>query len=221
MNPHGASGGEPPGTSPRIGGHYFSERPSVASARRSISVRLAGEEHTFVTDRGVFAYGHLDPGSEFLLARAPSPPARGALLDLGCGYGVIAYWLALNSPGAVVWAMDVNERALELARLNTSSLPNVRVVAPAEVPADLRFSAVYSNPPVRVGKAVLHGLLLEWLARLEPNGFACLVVQRHLGADSLHAWLAEQDFTVERLGSRRGYRLLRLTAKGPIVGERG
>lgn len=202
-------------------GHYFSERPEVASVRRSIAVRLAGGEHTFATDRGVFAYGHLDPGTEFLLSRAPDPPSRGALLDLGCGYGVIAYWLALNSPGAVVWAVDVNERALELARLNASSLPNVRVVAPAQVPADLRFSAIYSNPPVRVGKAALHALLLEWLGRLEPDGFACLVVQRHLGADSLHAWLAGQGLRVERLGSRRGYRLLRVTVKGALVGECG
>lgn len=190
--------------------HYFSESPATPSARRAISVRLAGEEHTFATDRGVFAYGHLDPGTSFLISRAPSPPARGALLDLGCGYGVIAYWMALSSPGSVVWAADVNERALELTRDNCSSLTNVRVAAPDEVPSGLLFSAVYSNPPVRIGKTALHALLLGWLGRLEPEGFACLVVQRHLGADSLHGWLGEQGFPVERLGSRRGYRLLRV-----------
>lgn len=193
--------------------HYFSERPATPSARRAITVRLAGSEHTLATDRGVFAYGHLDPGTEFLLDRAPAPPARGALLDLGCGYGVIAYRLALSSPGAVVWAVDVNERALELARENCSALPNARIAPPGEVPQGLRFAAIYSNPPVRVGKAALHSLLAEWLGRLEADGFACLVVQRHLGADSLHAWLSGEGWSVERLGSRRGYRLLRVRAR--------
>jgi 16S rRNA G1207 methylase RsmC len=170
-------------------------------------LRLRDLEAELVTDRGVFSFGRIDPGTGFLLERAPPPPDRGDLLDLGCGYGAIAVALARRSPQARVWAVDVNERALELARLNTSTLANVAVAAPDEVPRELRFAAIYSNPPIRVGKEELHALLLGWLERLQAQGAAHLVVQRNLGADSLQAWLRLRGWRCERLGSRRGYRL--------------
>lgn len=107
-----------------------------------------------------------------------------------------------------MWAVDVNERAraLTAANADAAGLTNVRVCAPEELPEDLRFSTVWSNPPIRVGKAALHELLLRWLRRLD--GSAVLVVQRHLGSDSLARWLSEQGYGVERLLSRAGYRLL-------------
>jgi 16S rRNA (guanine1207-N2)-methyltransferase len=162
------------------------------------------------TDRGVFSGGRIDPGTKYLLTEAPAPPAGGHLADIGCGYGPIALTLAARSPGATVWAVDVNERALDLTRANAAdaSLTNVRVATPDEVPDDVRFSAMWSNPPVRVGKAALHGLLDNWLGRLDDDGTALLVVQKNLGADSLHRWLEGQDWSVTRRGSRVGYRLL-------------
>jgi 16S rRNA (guanine1207-N2)-methyltransferase len=72
----------------------------------------------------------------------------------------------------------------------------------------VRFTAIFSNPPIRVGKAALHELLSTWLHRLTPEGRAWLVVHKHLGSDSLAAWLAGEGFAVRRLGSRMGYRLL-------------
>ncbi len=136
--------------------------------------------------------------------------ATDAVLDLGCGYGPIALTLARRAPEARVWAVDVNERALELVRENAAGAeaPNVIAVAPGEVPEDVGFAAIYSNPPVRVGKAALHELLLRWLSRLMDGGAAYLVVQKHLGSDSLARWLAESGYAVERLGSRMAYRLL-------------
>jgi 16S rRNA G1207 methylase RsmC len=76
----------------------------------------------------------------------------------------------------------------------------------------VRFAAIYSNPPVRVGKAALHDLLLKWLPRLKPGGRAYLVVQRNLGADSLATWLATQGYQVGRLKSKKGYRILEVYA---------
>ena len=63
-----------------------------------------------------------------------------------------------------------NERALELTRANaqTAQAANISVAAPGDVPDDIRFDAIYSNPPVRVGKGPLHALLLEWLPRWRP-----------------------------------------------------
>jgi 16S rRNA (guanine1207-N2)-methyltransferase len=166
------------------------------------------------SDRGVFSAGRIDPGTKVLLAEAPTPPASGHLLDLGCGYGPIALTLATRAPAATVWAVDVNERALALTRANaaTAGLANVRAVAPDEVPADVRFAAIWSNPPVRVGKSVLHDLLDRWLVRLDDAGHALLVVQKHLGADSLHRWLRERGWAVERRASRMAYRVLDVRA---------
>jgi 16S rRNA G1207 methylase RsmC len=149
-----------------------------------------------------------------LLKEAPPPPESGDLLDLGCGYGPIALVLARRAPSAHVWAVDVNERALDLTRANaeTAKTPNVAALLPEQVPVEARFDAIYSNPPVRVGKAPLHELLLRWLPRLKPGAAAYLVVQRNLGSDSLAKWLAEQGFEVKRLKSKKGYRVLEVKA---------
>lgn len=173
------------------------------------------------TGRGVFSGDHLDPGTAVLLRRAPDPPTTGTLLDIGCGYGVITCSLARRSPGATVIGVDVNTRALDLTRANAQrlGLPNLVAQHPDEVDPGSRFAAIYSNPPIRIGKALLHGLLLHWLPRLEPDGRAYLVVHRHLGADSLQRWLDSVGYPCERLASVRGYRVL---AAGPPahVGDR-
>ena len=162
----------------------------------------------------MFGSRGIDLGTLVLLKEAPPPPRRGDVLDLGTGYGPIAIALARQAPGVRVWAVDVNERALELTKANAASaaVPNVTASLPAEVPADIQFEAIYSNPPVRIGKAALHDLLLTWLRRLRPDGRAYLVVQRNLGSDSLAAWLATQGFEVKRLKSKKGYRILEIAA---------
>jgi 16S rRNA (guanine1207-N2)-methyltransferase len=162
------------------------------------------------TDAGVFSPARLDPGTRLLLDLAPPPPAAGDLLDLGCGYGPIACVLAARSPGATVWAVDVNERALELCARNAAAagLANVRCLTPGDPGLPAQFAGMWSNPPIRVGKQALHELLGGWLSRLDPSGQAYLVAGRNLGADSLHRWLTEQGWPVTRLAARTGYRLL-------------
>jgi len=189
---------------------YFEAEPAVASRPRPVHLRVGGLDLELQADRGVFGSRGIDLGTMTLLKEAPPPPPQGELLDLGCGYGPIAIVLARRSPDARVWAVDVNERALELTRANsaTAQTPNLSVAAPAGVPEDVRFDAIYSNPPVRVGKAPLHALLAQWLPRLKPGGAAYLVVQRNLGSDSLAKWLSEQGYGVTRLKSKKGYRIL-------------
>lgn len=167
------------------------------------------------TDSGVFSPGRLDPGTRFLLEQAPPGPATGDLLDLGCGYGPVACVLAARSPGATVWAVDVNERALALCERNAAraGLANIRCVTPDQAPA--RVDAIWSNPPIRIGKQALHELLVHWLARL--HGQAHLVVGRNLGADSLAAWLTAQGWPATRVAARSGYRLLRISSEQPVV----
>jgi 16S rRNA (guanine1207-N2)-methyltransferase len=213
------------------GDHYFSARPASADERRTLTVRLAGRDVTVETAGGVFSPGRLDLGTEVLLRTVPEPPASGDLLDLGCGWGPVTLTLALRSPGATVWAVDVNERALDLVRRNAARLDlrNIRAVTPDDVRDDVALAALWSNPPIRVGKEALHGMLLRWLPRLEPRAEAHLVVQRNLGADSLQRWLGEAlahlalpddapvpddvppAFAVDRVASAKGFRVLRVT----------
>ncbi|MDQ6880205.1 MAG: methyltransferase [Candidatus Dormibacteraeota bacterium] len=199
----------PPLATPKQG-HYFDPAPEAESKRRTLHLRLPDLDIELQADRGVFGSRAIDLGTLTLLKEAPLPPPEGDLLDLGCGYGPIAVALARRSPRAKVWAVDVNERALQLTRVNaaTAKTANVTVSLPDGVPPDVRFTSIYSNPPVRVGKAPLHDLLQRWLPRLAPGASAYLVVQRNLGADSLASWLAAQGFSVRRLKSKKGYRVL-------------
>jgi 16S rRNA (guanine1207-N2)-methyltransferase len=198
-------------------GHYFDATPAVGSRPAEVELSLPDGRVTLAADRGVFASGRVDPGTVSLLRGTPAPPVTGDLLDLGCGYGPIAVTLARRAPGAVIWAVDVNLRALELTRTNASNLGlgRVRAVTPDEVPGDVRFAAIWSNPPIRVGKAALHELLERWLARLTPDGEAWLVVHRHLGGDSLAAWLAGEGWAVRRHASKQGYRILHVGRGAP------
>ncbi len=189
--------------------HYFDETPDVRSDETVVDVALADIAFTMMTDRGVFSHGHVDTGTALLLRETPRPSASGDLLDLGCGSGAIALALAKRSPGATVWAVDPNERARDLTARNAerNELDNVRVCAPSDVPQHVRFSTIWSNPPIRVGKVALHDLLGGWLGRLADSGEAVLVVQKHLGADSLQRWLVGRGFPTERVASKAGFRL--------------
>ena len=194
--------------------HYFSARPASADERRLIRVTLAGRELSLEVAPGIFSPDHVDLGTQVLLRTVPDPVGR--VLDLGCGWGPIALAAALRSPDVTVTAVDVNERALDLAARNAAAAgvgDRVTVLAPAAVATDAVFDTIWSNPPIRVGKAALHDLLGAWLPRLAPAGEAWLVVQRHLGADSLAVWLADQGWgEVEKVASAKGFRVLRVTA---------
>src|SRR5215218_5832471 len=136
-------------------GQYFDDVPTVASDRREVEWSLPDGPLRLITDAGVFGHGRVDVGTKLLLLKAPPPPGLGDLLDLGCGTGAIALTMARRSPETTVWAVDVNSRARELCALNAlrNRIDNVRVAAPDEVPADVRFGAIWSNPPIRIGKA--------------------------------------------------------------------
>jgi 16S rRNA (guanine1207-N2)-methyltransferase len=201
---------------PKPGEHYFSPSPAGASAPRTVHLVLPDLSLELATDRGVFSGDRIDPGTKVLLSEAPAVSDLGGhVLDLGCGYGPIAVTVARRAPTATVWALDVNERALALTAENARRAgvgDRVRPVVADDVPPDVRFSAIFSNPPIRIGKGPLHDLLRTWLARLEPEGQAWLVVHKHLGSDSLAAWLRDAGFGVARVASRMGYRVLVVSA---------
>ena len=198
--------------------HYFSDEPLSAMRPKSIDVVLAGHSVTVKTASGIFSPGHVDLGTEVLLEHIDDAPLVGDILDIGCGWGPIALAIALTRPHTTVWAIDVNERSLELTRMNAESLglTNVKVCRPEEVPEGIKFAGIWSNPPIRVGKAVLHELMLTWLPRLADDADSYLVVQKNLGADSLLRWLQEtlpKQFLSVRVDTAKAFRILRVTKR--------
>lgn len=207
--------------------HYFDGDPSVPSDVRQVPLHLGDLSFDLDVDRGVFSATRIDAGTRVLLVEAAKPGNASTILDIGCGYGPIACAVAKRAPDAHVWGVEVNARARDLCAANAKRLGlNITVAAPEDVPAEIRFDLVVSNPPIRIGKKNLHALLEQWLDRLAPDGRAELVVQKHLGSDSLQRWLNEQGWPTERLTSRSGYRVLvsqarevSSTSEAPANGE--
>ncbi len=191
--------------------HYFAADPRSVEKRLPVDVSVWGHDLRLQSASGVFSAGRLDPGTAVLFRETEPPERPGRYLDLGCGYGVIACALASVVPEAEVWAVDVNERALALCRTNADTLGvggRVQVATPGEVPDDVAFDEIWSNPPIRIGKPALHALLMTWLRRLSADGRAVLVVGKNLGADSLQRWIADQGLGCRRVGSAKGFRVL-------------
>ncbi len=196
--------------------HYFSENAGADFVARSISVTLAGRTLQVQTAAGIFSPEHVDQGTAILLQGIEDASAQGNLLDIGCGWGPIALALAIQSPEAKVFAIDVNERSLELTRRNATAagLENVLTYRPEKVPSEIEFDQIWSNPPIRVGKDELHSIMRTWLPRLRVGGTAKLVVQKHLGSDSLLRWLQEEfaaTHTAERIDSQKTFRIIEVT----------
>ena len=178
--------------------HYFTAQPASPDERRALRVRLAGRDVEVQVAPGTFSPGGLDRGTAVLLDEAPAPPESGT-------------FLGLLSSAATVYAVDVNERALDLTARNAAALglDGVRVSGPDGIPEGVEFDLIWSNPPIRVGKAALHEILATWLPRLRPDGRAELVVAKNLGADSLARWIeTELGLTTECRATSRGFRVL-------------
>jgi len=196
--------------------HYFASSPEGPLVPREITVTLNGNKYSVLTAGGVFSPEHIDQGTQVLLAHLEKANPSGNFLDIGCGWGPIALALALHSPKATIYAIDVNERSLELTKLNAErlGLSNIVVCKPEEVPSEIEFDEIWSNPPIRVGKVVLHEILTRWINRLTSGGTARLVVQKNLGSDSLHKWLIQEfddEFESTRIDTSKTFRVLKVT----------
>lgn len=191
--------------------HYFSENPTGDFLPQPVTVELGGRRVQVLTASGIFSPGGVDKGTRILLDEAPAP--QGArMLDIGCGWGPITLTLAMAAPDAEIYGVEVNSRSAKLTEMNAErlGLTNVTVAAPEALDESLTFDTIWSNPPIRVGKDVLHGIMHTWLPRLAPGGAAYLVVQKNLGSDSLQKWLAAEfpELEVGRYATSKGFRIL-------------
>ena len=196
--------------------HYFSADPAAPFQRAAVrAVGLGARPRPHQWLRGLRA----GSARHRYVGAVPRDRAAGGgrILDLGCGYGVIGLAICVGraATSTTVTAVDVNRRAVLLANENAEALgvtDRFRAVTPEEVPAGETYDEIWSNPPIRIGKAALHDLLLTWLPRLAPGGRAVMVVGKNLGADSLQRWLGEQGYPTERLASAKGFRVLETRA---------
>lgn len=192
--------------------HYFSSNPDIEAKENRVSFQVADQLFDLTASSGTFSSRQLDPGTRVLLNQHENFPIGGDVLDLGCGWGPIGISIAKLSPNTKVTGVDVNNRSIELANQNAAKLglTNFRAIAAEHLPDEQRFDAIWSNPPIRIGKEKLHELLSKNISLLRDSGSAYLVVQKQLGADSLQRWLADEfpNRSVERIQTDKGYRVI-------------
>ena len=196
--------------------HYFSEDPGVERREREVVFEVGGKVISAKSVSGTFSTAGLDKGTKVLLALHEHFPETGEVLDIGCGWGPITLSIASLCPKTKVYGVDVNERAISQTKESASrlGLTNVFAYLPEQLDKNLEFVAIWSNPPIRIGKEALHALMRDYRPRMKAGGSAYLVVQKQLGAESFQKWLSTefQGFEVSKVANSKGYRVIRATA---------
>ena len=173
--------------------HYYSKEPVSASNERCIEYTIGSERFSFITDSGVFSISRVDHGTDILLNAIlkDHPAVPGRILDIGCGYGPIGVVLGSIYPAAHVHMVDVNERAMDLARRNAQAAKLTDyTVEPVDHLLDLlnapenAFQMVVTNPPIRAGKAVVYGIFAQAQEQLAPGGALYVVIRKNQGGPS-------------------------------------
>ncbi|GGO08594.1 class I SAM-dependent methyltransferase [Saccharibacillus kuerlensis] len=189
--------------------HYYSNRPSAAHDRKTIEADLRGKKVHLVTDAGVFSKGGLDYGSRVLID-ALDIPEGASVLDVGCGYGPIGIAAGIMGASSITM-LDVNERAVELARENAAAngISNVKAAQSdlLQAVAGERFDVIITNPPIRAGKETVHRLFEQASECLNPGGALWIVIQKKQGAPSAKAKLEMLFQYVEEVTKDKGYRI--------------
>ncbi len=192
--------------------HYYEHHPTSTSNPTFFNATLNTFTLTFQTDDGVFSKRQVDYGSKVLLEQFRQPTVMGNLLDLGCGYGPIGITLAKQFPERSIYMVDINERAVNLAKENVelNDVENATVLwsdALSEVKGE-RFASVVTNPPFRAGKQVVHQMMEDSYHVLVPGGELWVVVQKKQGAPSLKKKLEAIFSEVETVKKDKGYYVL-------------
>ncbi|WP_165006453.1 MULTISPECIES: class I SAM-dependent methyltransferase [unclassified Enterococcus] len=194
--------------------HYYSERPDTAHDFEQWSFELRGRRFQFVTDAGVFSRETVDYGSRVLIDAFDweELPEEGKLLDVGCGYGPIGLSLAYASE-RLVEMIDINERAVALAQGNAkrNQIENVDVHQ-SNIYADVHeesYAAIFSNPPIRAGKQVVHEILTGAYPRLKKGGTLTIVIQKKQGAPSAQKKMKETFGNAEIVIKDKGYYIIK------------
>ena len=189
---------------------YYEDNRDLAHDVHTLQVELLGQSMRFMTDAGVFSKNAIDYGSRVLLENFAPENAK-TLLDVGCGYGTLGLTLA-KKYDLQATLVDVNSRALDLAKQN-AALNHVKIdkIALSNIyeNVDKTFDAIISNPPIRAGKEVVHGILSSAFEYLNDGGHLTVVIQKKQGAPSAEKKMKEVFGNCEIVTKDKGYYILK------------
>lgn len=193
--------------------HYYSSKPETAHDRQTLAVDLRGFPLKLTSDAGVFSKNGVDYGSRVLINAMDLTGAK-AILDVGCGYGPIGITAAKLVPDAIVTMLDINERAVELARHNAiqnqvSSNTVIKQSDRLEAVRNQTFDLILTNPPIRAGKEIVHSIFEQAYEQLRVGGSLWIVIQKKQGAPSAREKLSSMFKYVEEVTKDKGYRIFR------------
>jgi 16S rRNA (guanine1207-N2)-methyltransferase len=190
--------------------HYYTQKPTAKHDRHIIRTVLRGRELAFATDSGVFSKEGIDYGSQVLI-ECMDIPAGASVLDVGCGYGPIGLAAAGLAAKGKVTMVDINERAIELARENAArnQIHNVEIIQSDALQAvrGRSFDRILTNPPIRAGKETVHRIFEEASDCLAEGGQLWVVIQKKQGAPSAFAKLEQLFGHVREVTKDKGYRI--------------
>ncbi|CAM3764133.1 MULTISPECIES: class I SAM-dependent methyltransferase [Paenibacillus] len=194
--------------------HYYSNQPETAHDRKELKADLRGHSLRFISDAGVFSKSGIDYGSRVLIDAMEFAPDA-SVLDVGCGYGPIGLTAARLAPQGHVTMIDINSRAVELARENArhNGITNVTILESDLFAAvkDQAFDVVLTNPPIRAGKETVHTIFAEAWNHLRQGGQLWVVIQKKQGAPSAKSKLEALFGQVEEVTKDKGYRIFKAT----------
>ncbi|ANB55571.1 tRNA (Uracil-5-)-methyltransferase family protein [Anoxybacillus sp. B7M1] len=193
--------------------HYYSKAPSSSSDPHTWSYTLRGNDLLFTTDQGVFSKREVDFGSRLLIETFEEPLIQGDFLDVGCGYGPIGLALAKSFPERKVEMVDINERAIALARQNQqqNQIHNA-IIYESNLFQEIgmkKFAAILTNPPIRAGKQIVHSIFAESVDHLLSGGELWIVIQKKQGAPSALEKLQSLFPEVEVITKKKGYYIIK------------
>ena len=188
--------------------HYFMNDRNLEENRREITFRFFGLSYTLITDDGVFSKDELDYGSRLLLENVCESAIDGEILDLGCGYGPIGIVVKKCFPNANVTMVDVNERAIDLTRLNVQRYEMSNEVLVSDSFSELNnrsFNHIILNPPIRAGKQVIYSMFEQAYKHLYENGSLWIVMRKNHGAKSAISKITEIFGNYEVIDKEKGF----------------
>lgn len=193
--------------------HYYSHIQKVESNPKYWDYTLRKAKFRFKTDNGVFSKREVDFGSRLLIESFELPVLDGPILDVGCGYGPIGLSIAKSDASRLVHMIDVNERALQLAKENAAlnGIDNVKIYESDRLTnvTESNFAAILTNPPIRAGKRIVHAIFQESFDHLAANGELWVVIQKKQGAPSAIEKLKGIYAHVEVVKREKGYFIIK------------
>lgn len=186
--------------------HYFTNNNELVSNIITLTYQYNSFHFTFLSDNGVFSKKRIDYGSKLLLETYLNEVTmEEKVLDVGCGYGFIGSAISRVN-GSVVDMVDVNKRALHLAKRNTknTSYKGDIFLSDAYQNVKDKYDTVITNPPIRTGKNKVLEILLGAFEHLNDNGKLYFVIRKDQGALSIKK-IIEEKYSIQMINRSKGY----------------